>query len=72
MLLWFSEQLTPHFLSIKYAWTAETGGGTRERRPIENADKTSSTNQPMENNNKLLFQRLVCVTQDLKAAFGRK
>lgn len=28
----------PHFLSAKYAWTAETGGGARERRPIENAE----------------------------------
>lgn len=37
-LLWFPEQQTPYFLSTKYAWTAGTGGGTRERRPIENAE----------------------------------
>lgn len=30
--------LPPNFLSTKYAWTAETGGGTRERTPVENAE----------------------------------
>lgn len=29
----------PPYVSTKYAWTAETGGGSRERRPVENAER---------------------------------
>lgn len=64
MLLWFPDRqtLALNFPSTKYAWTAETGGGTRVRRPIENAE-TSSTNQPMENNKLLFSETCLCDTR---------
>lgn len=45
-------------------------GHQRKKAHWKCREKTSGTNQPMENNNKLRLQRLVCVIQDLNAPVG--
>lgn len=64
--------LHPHssvFLSTKYAWTAETGGGTRGWKPIGNAEIRLLALISLWKTIISFFQRLVCVIQDLNGPF---
>lgn len=57
-------------LSTKYAWTAETGGGTRGWKPIGNAEIRLLALISLWKTIISFFQRLVCVIQDLNGPFG--